>query len=261
MEDNKQPRNARGKRSGEAATKNFSNSPWGSTIQTRESQRKLKEEALYETAARWFNEYGFHGTSLADLATELGVTKAALYHYVPDKSELLYRLHMRSLEVADAARRRGTEEGSNGLDRIRLIIYHYVTAITSSPTFTFVLLEDGALSQVQADEILKRRRWLEHDLRNLISLGIKDGSIAVCDPKLAAFIIGGAMNSVIKWFTPGMPWVATQVASALSTMLSRMLSRNLDLTMAADVGALPCAPLSFAGDRSPKRAVRTRKTK
>lgn len=30
----------------------------------------------------YFNERGFHGVSLAELAAELSVTKTALYHYV-----------------------------------------------------------------------------------------------------------------------------------------------------------------------------------
>lgn len=218
-------------------------SPWGATVPSRETQRRLKEEALYETAARWFNMHGFHGTSLADLASELGITKAALYHYVSDKSELLYRLHIRSLEAADAARRRGTEEGRNGLDRIRRIVYHYVASITSSRTFTFVLLEDGALDAVQAKEILDRRRWLERDLRRIVVEGIEDGSITECDPKLVSLVVGGAMNSVAKWFRDDGDWDGEQVAAALSAMLARMLARGRSIRLAPDVSAL-----SFGGE-------------
>jgi len=229
------PRSARRAKNGRTSAP----SPWGSAVPTRETQRRLKEEALYETAARWFNMHGFHGTSLADLASELGITKAALYHYVRDKSELLYRLHIRSLEAADAARRRGTAEGRDGLDRIRRIVHYYVASITSSRTFTFVLLEDGALDPAQAKEILDRRRWLERDLRRIVVEGIEDGSITRCDPKLVSLVVGGAMNSVAKWFRDGDDWDGEQVAVALSAMLARMLSRDRSIELAPDVAALP----------------------
>ncbi len=77
--------------------------PWGARTHTRAEQCQIKEKVLYETAAKWFVRHGYHGTSLADLATELGITKANLYNYVREKGELLYRLHLRSLAVADLA--------------------------------------------------------------------------------------------------------------------------------------------------------------
>src|SRR5450759_732708 len=82
---------------------------WNAPAPSRQARRELKEEVLYETAARWFNKHGFHGTSLADLGSELGITKAALYYYVSDKSELLYRLHVRSLRAARGARDKAVE--------------------------------------------------------------------------------------------------------------------------------------------------------
>jgi TetR/AcrR family transcriptional regulator len=209
--------------------------PWSSSA--RQHQRQLKEEALFETAARWFNRHGFHGTSLSDLATELGITKAALYHYVRDKSELLYRLHLRSLDAAEASRRRAVEEGGNGLDCLQLIVRYYVTSITSSPTFTFVLLEDGALTSEQSKEILKRRIWLERDLREVVAKGIQDGSITPCDPKFVALMVGGAMNSVAKWFRSDGPWEGACVAHELSQMLGRMVAvASNDFPLSRDIG-------------------------
>lgn len=208
---------------------------WSDRVPSREQQRSVKEEVLFETAARWFNRHGFHGTSLSDLATELGITKAALYHYVRDKSELLYRLHLISLQAAESSRQRAVEEGRNGLERVHLIVRHYVSAITSSPTFTFVLLEDGALTPEQSREILKRRIWLERDLREQIAQGMRDGSITPCDPKFVALVIGGAMNSIAKWFRSEGAWTGDQIAAELSRMVSRLLSAGAPEALSADV--------------------------
>lgn len=208
---------------------------WADRVPSREQQRSVKEEVLFETAARWFNRHGFHGTSLSNLATELGITKAALYHYVKDKSELLYQLHLRSLQAAEDARNKAVEEGLTGLERVYLIAKLYVFAITSSPTFTFVLLEDGALTPEQSREILKRRIWLERDLRELIASGIRDGSITPCDPKFVALMFGGAMNSIAKWYRPNGEWTGEQVASELGRLLSRMLTAGEPEALSRDV--------------------------
>lgn len=211
---------------------------WGMRVQTRQTQHQLKEEVLYETAARWFNRRGFRGTSLSDLASELGVTKAALYHYVHNKRELLYRLHMKSLNTAQLARDRAVKEGRDGLERLTLLIYYYVSAITASPTDTFILLEDGALEQKQAKEIIERRRRLERDVRALIRQGVEDGSIIPCDPKLTAYIVIGAHNLVSRWYRPGGSWDGNQIATAISMMFERMLCHKRCPELPQDVSAI-----------------------
>lgn len=187
------------------------------------AKRELKEQILYETAARWFNKYGYHGTSLSDLASDLGIRKASLYNYFSDKRELLYQIHLRSIEAAKAAIDQAASE-ETWLDKIRKMIFNYVTAITHSPAVTFIILEDGALAPRQAEEILAARSALDHQLRGWIAAGIKDGTIVPCDPKLASFMITGGLAWITKWFDPRGTWTGEQVAEAMSAMYARMLS-------------------------------------
>ncbi|MCD6675435.1 MAG: integrase arm-type DNA-binding domain-containing protein [Burkholderiaceae bacterium] len=196
---------------------------WGSRIPGRREQRELKEEVLYETAARWFNEHGYHGTSLSNLAKELGITKAALYNYVTSKRELLYNVHLRSLQAARAARDDAAVE-STGLGKVRRMIFNYVAAIAASPTVTFILLEDGALAPEQAEEILAQRRALDHELRDWIAEGVADGSILPCDPRLASLLITGGLAWVTKWYDPKGGWSGERVAEAISTLYAEMLA-------------------------------------
>ncbi len=193
---------------------------------------------LYETAARWFNRRGFHGTSLGDIADELNVSKAALYYYVRDKSDLLYKLNLRAAEAAKRAHVRAVEEGHDGLDRVQRIVTNYVAASTSSPTETFILLEDGALSPAQSADIIERRKWLDNDLKRQIESGISDGSIAPCDSKLAMLVIIGALAWTSKWFDRSGAWSSDQTARAMGQMLARMLGSRPQQAPPPDVGAI-----------------------
>src|SRR5213596_3792306 len=49
-----------------------------------------RREELTRIAARLFAEKGYQGTSLADLADELGVQKPSLYHHIYSKEDLLW---------------------------------------------------------------------------------------------------------------------------------------------------------------------------
>ena len=49
-------------------------------------------EEVLTISARLFREKGFRATSMEDIATEMGVTKAALYYYIESKHDLLYEI-------------------------------------------------------------------------------------------------------------------------------------------------------------------------
>ena len=45
---------------------------------------------IVEAAAHAFRERGFAATSLEDIATEVGIWKGSLYHYIDSKEDLLF---------------------------------------------------------------------------------------------------------------------------------------------------------------------------
>ncbi|MCZ4264082.1 TetR/AcrR family transcriptional regulator [Erythrobacter sp. G21629-S1] len=208
---------------------------WGAEIDSSKAMRAERERLLFETAAKLFNSHGFHGTSMSQLTSELGLTKGAIYYYVTDKSDLLYKLHLKSIEATQQANTRGIAEGSNGFERVKLIIRYYVEALTRSRTETFILLEKGALNDEQTRDIKKRRKQLETELREQIASGIEDGSMIPCDPKLAALSLVGAMAWISKWYEPDGDWRPEQVAQSMSEMLIRSLAAKPVDALTTDV--------------------------
>lgn len=197
---------------------------WQGRVANALAQRELKEEVILECAASWFHRHGFHGASLSDIAGELGITKAALYHYASSKEELLYRLHVRSLQAARAARDDAVASGTDGLDRVARLVYNVVMVMTGTPVESFFMLEPGTLNAAHGEQIEQARRWLKLDLRDLLARGIADGSIAPCDPKLATFFIVGAQNWVGRWHAPDGAWPRETIAAGYADMVRRLLA-------------------------------------
>ena len=54
-----------------------------------ESKEKNKKEKILEEALKLFAQSGYMGTSMNDIASKLGVTKAALYKHYKSKQEIL----------------------------------------------------------------------------------------------------------------------------------------------------------------------------
>ena len=54
--------------------------------------QKARNAEILQTAARVFNQKGFHATRIQDIADELGMRKGSLYHYISSKEDLVQGL-------------------------------------------------------------------------------------------------------------------------------------------------------------------------
>ena len=72
-------------------------------------------EIILREAARAFNENGVKATSIDDVAKRLGVTKPAIYHYVPSKNDLIAECLKMSYRETAAVMDRAFEFDGNGL--------------------------------------------------------------------------------------------------------------------------------------------------
>src|SRR3990170_706897 len=78
----------------------------------RAKRRRRRAEILH-SALSAFRARGYHATTLEDIAKQLGIRSAALYHYFPDKEAILYACHREGLAevervLADARARHAT---------------------------------------------------------------------------------------------------------------------------------------------------------
>lgn len=206
---------------------------WNNTVPSRDALYEAKREALLREAARAFNRLGFHATSLDDIARNLGVTKAALYHYIPNKHALLRDCFGKAMAVAFASLERAQRDGRTGREKLSLTLSGYLEQMIDELNCCVVLLEENSLLPADHAQVVQERDRFEHALRDLVREGIADGSIVPCDPKLAVFAILGALNWVPKWFRPDGEWSAKELTAALADLFDRALSTRPSPRLAA----------------------------
>lgn len=199
---------------------------WNNAVPAAEQQRQSKREALLREAAASFNRQGFHGTSLNDIARKLGVTKAALYTYVPSKEDLLYFCHDWAMDGAFESLEVARQQGTSGLDKLRITLQTYLERILTEEGGFVILLEENALNPDHAKAIIKRRDEFESALRGFVLDGIKDKSIVRCNEKLAVFMALGALNWVRKWYSSEGTWTGPEIASALTDLIARAVAAS-----------------------------------
>jgi TetR/AcrR family transcriptional regulator len=199
-------------------------SRWANAVPGREQQLESKRKAIIREAAKVFNRRGSHGTTLDDVAERLGVSKAALYRYVQNKNDLLYACHEEAMEIARESMDRGEADGRTGLEKIQLGMKDYLREMIGAMGVPVLILEENALSGDQAARIIDLRDGFEKRMRRLVEEGIRDGSILPLNPKLAIFMLLGAVHWVTKWYSAEGSWTAEEVADALVEMTTRGLA-------------------------------------
>jgi len=170
-------------------------------------------------AAQEFNERGFHATTLDDIARRLNVTKPTIYYYVTNKDEILTEIFRAGCGALAEAADSVDASDLTGLDKLAAFMRRYAELMTTDFVRNVALLEDNCLSPEMRTEVRQIKSAIDRRFRTFVEEGVRDGAIAECDPKLAAFTIAGALNGIARWYQTGGPLDPREIAEIIVNQL------------------------------------------
>jgi len=220
--DARPQRQARPKRQTTAAAKRPARkTKWNNAVGGADEQYQLKKQAVIAEASRAFGRNGYQNVSLDEIANTLNVTKPALYYYFKNKQELIYECHELSMKLGDQALKDAIASEKTGYGRIATFLRNYVSLLTGEMGAPAILHDLSAMTAAHQKKITARRRQFDLELRQVFEDGIRDGSIAPCDAKLAVFWFMGAVTSIPQWFHAEGSLSGDQVAGIFLQLLTR----------------------------------------
>jgi len=176
--------------------------PW-KAFQARQRQMELKKDAVLRTAAHLFLEHGYQKSSMSLIASQLKITKPALYYYFRNKEEILVECYRAGIAYIETLLKETSENQGTGLRKLRLYVETYAVELVSHDFGRCVaMLDESELSPATRREVRTMKRRMDLTLRGYVEEGIADGSIAPCHPKLVSFAIAGAINWIGTWYRP-----------------------------------------------------------
>jgi AcrR family transcriptional regulator len=174
------------------------------------------QQTVLRRAVEVFNRQGYDGTSMGDLARELGVGKSALYHHVPGKEALLSQALDEALDGLAAVLDRPA--GATAYERLRAAVRDSVRVLVEHLPAVTLLLRVRGNSEVE-QTALRRRRQIDDRLAELVAAAAAEGSLrADLPPDLVSRLLFGMVNSLVEWYRPGGPVDADMLADALATL-------------------------------------------
>ena len=190
----------------------------------RAAQRALKREAVLRVAAQLFNEKGYAASTLDEVAERLGVSKPTVYYYLDSKDGILFECVKKGLEMLQDAIRRSDSAGGRAYDKLEAAMRAYVEIVTQDFGMCVIRVGEEPLPPEARRKLRRMKAALDQEFRALVEQGIADGSIAPCDPKLAAFTLAGALSWIGRWYDPGGELSPDEIATQCIGVLMRGLA-------------------------------------
>ena len=162
-------------------------------------------DRILDDAARLFARDGYDGTSLGELAASVGVTKAAIYHYFPNKKEIYEAIIVRTLEGLRGHVSRATAQASGPEETLaRFMTAHADFFEDHYDGFLTMLVGYGGMENVvMIAEAQKLRDEHEQALRQIIAGGVAKGAFRAVDVDVASRAVLSMLNWMVRWFKPG----------------------------------------------------------
>ncbi|HVM95456.1 MAG TPA: TetR/AcrR family transcriptional regulator [Candidatus Acidoferrales bacterium] len=163
-------------------------------------------ERILEVAESSLGEHGYHGTRLHQIAQQVGIQKASLFHYFSSKEHLYRAVIEEAFGETEQVIRCVLESEAAAMEKVRGLVDAYVEMVAAHPERTKILLRqslgDAPSSQEQPPEL----RRLMDVVAAFITEGQRAQVFAAIDPTA---LVLSVIGMVAFFFTSG-PVVAPE---------------------------------------------------
>ena len=179
---------------------------------------------VLDAACLLFAAHGYRGTSMKDIATELGVRAPSLYNHVASKQEILFAIMDKAMDRAIAA----LEEALVGIDdvaeQLRRATESLVLDFLRYPAeVTVCNNEVRSLDPGNRLAIVAKRDRYAARVLHIIEQGCRAGRFRTRTPQIAAFAVLEMGNGAKSWFKPTGHYPDSYVASEYGEFALRVV--------------------------------------
>lgn len=188
------------------------------------ADQSVSPDDIILAAADVLHQNGYEATTMKDIAAQVNLTAASLYHHFKNKDTLLLAVLERGLKQAYQQIEAITKDTEKSvIQKLREMVRWHVLTVTRNPTVSTAMvfevrslmsLKTASLDESQNDDTdydFLTRRDAFFDLRDkfealfryTVREGIQNGDFRAVDPAIFAKMMLGANNWVAVWYKDG----------------------------------------------------------
>lgn len=182
---------------------------------------------IVKIAAALFARQGYHGTSMRDIAREVGVHAGSLYVHIDSKEDLLEAIVVSIMEQSERDMAEVLAAGGTATEQLHAVAARDLKLIGENKEFATVFFHEWRnLSEPRQRKVIESRDRWEAGLRSVIARGIEAGEFRPVDPRIAGIALTSILNWAYVWYSPEGELSTDQLAEQFADMLITGLRAN-----------------------------------
>ena len=101
-----------------------------------------RKHQILDTSAKLFREKGFEATTMRDIATEMNMEAASLYHHIKSKEQILEEICFTMADKLIISIKDVNDIYFNAAERLQSVIKNHIEILTGHPDYSIVFLHE-----------------------------------------------------------------------------------------------------------------------
>ncbi len=186
-----------------------------------------RRQQIIEMACKRFADKGFTGSSMRDLAADMGLEASSLYTYIQSKDDLLedicFSIGNKLITAIDEV----NDIYFNAEEKLRTAIKNHVEIICANPEASKVFTHEWRhLQETKKNEFIALRNQYEQGITEIIETGITEQIFAEGDKRFAVLTILSTVNWISEWYNPKGKMKPTEIAQKLADFVLTGLKKQ-----------------------------------
>lgn len=162
-----------------------------------------KKDIILSEAAKLFKEKGFGGTSMRELAEQVGIEAASMYNHIRSKDEILEEICFRIAHEYVAHLAEIESAPMSYAEKVKALIGLHVQMVVNDANAVSVANNDWKyLTDERKEEFKEIRKGYEKRFAALLMLGIAHGEFREVNVSVALFTILSSIRWIELWYKP-----------------------------------------------------------
>lgn len=158
---------------------------------------------ILSAALEAFHENGFHGTSVRDIASRVGVTVPALYYHHENKEMILFALLDASIDRLHQLCLAAVAEPVDAPEERFFNLVEGITRYMSkSGRLSYLDAEIRSLTPSRREVYVAKRDAIESMVLSAVEDGVAAGAFAVTSPRDTTRALLGMVQAITTWYRP-----------------------------------------------------------
>jgi TetR/AcrR family transcriptional regulator, cholesterol catabolism regulator len=190
-------------------------------LERRLDDKEIKRRAIIETAADVFFERGFVAGTTKDVATRVGLSQPAIYHYVGSKATLLVEIAAQVDQDMRTALARALAESDDPRDQLVSLISKLTIAVSSNRrTFAVYWREMHQLPDDVRRSLRNNERAFVRRVEELVAAVQDQGGLPrEAEARVVTEALLGMISWLYQWYQPTSRLTPADVASTFTDLV------------------------------------------